>query len=214
MIKTTLQLKVMDEVSAAYVAGLFEGEGCVQGKGHNWIMSIGMTDKEPLALVKTLLGGTLQGPYTTSNTRKPVYRWTICNRIGVEFSYNQIKKWLSPRRIEQFEKVLSFKSKAYPTSLECGLSDPNVPSQYGYVRHMRHKESPCASCRSAHTLYMAWYRKHGRERPRKSLTDAQIELLWQRIAAGTSHRTIAKELGVSRKTVDRVVRQITYKRGG
>ena len=136
----------------AYFAGLFEGEGWVNGKtGTNtWRLGINMTDLEPLQESLRIMGGKINGPYdrTKYGAKKLIYSWTLHGYENVERVYKLIKRFLSPRRIIQFDIALSIK----PRKLQpCGTYG-------GFQRHFRRKEIPCTECSSARNSYqLIWY---------------------------------------------------------
>lgn len=95
----------------AYCAGLFEGEGTVYlhgGRHHPCPRAqIKMTDREPLEVMLATLGGTITGPYQYRQDRKPAWTWGLHSYGDVLSLYERIGERLSPRRREQFEKVLA-----------------------------------------------------------------------------------------------------------
>src|SRR5882724_3920796 len=103
----------------AWAAGLYEGEGSFFYIKHYYKngkrfprktfqphLRIGMTDKEPLEKWQSILGGILNGPYS-SNKRFPSAKphWMLrldCKSKSV-FALKSMWNHLSPRRKEQFK---------------------------------------------------------------------------------------------------------------
>lgn len=152
----------LSEIDIAYGAGLFEGEGWVrqhkEGRSWAWAVGITMTDREPLERMLKF-GGKITGPYHRNSPEgkiwKDSYRWYLYGyRNTLEF-YNYIKNFLCPRRLEQFRAALAKTPKEYAFGgFSCGIN-----SRYGYDKHWHDKETPCLSCRIAHTKYQ-WERTH------------------------------------------------------
>lgn len=150
----------------AYVAALYEGEGCViwnkpgtksGGKNGRATISIVMTDLEPLQKFKAfLLGkGRLIGPYKHSHTnKKPIWRYTLTGWKEVAWFFETTKDWLSPRRYNRLVEVLKNKPPERvlpPRAPYCGV-DPTIPSKAGYDRHRYKGERPCLECSQANNL--------------------------------------------------------------
>jgi hypothetical protein len=63
------------ESALAYIAGLFDGEGCITRANSYPIVQIGMTDRDVIEYLATL-GGTIRVEQPPGN-RKPLYRWRV-----------------------------------------------------------------------------------------------------------------------------------------
>ena len=80
----TLELLGTNEVEIAYIAGLFDGEGCItmaySNLNHRTLhcprASIEMTTLEPLSLIMRIFGGKLRRPQQRQNS-KPTYMWLL-----------------------------------------------------------------------------------------------------------------------------------------
>lgn len=84
-----------DIADIAYIAGLFDGEGCIteNGKGF-FVAQIGMTD-EPVIRWVARLGGTVRieaGP--NRGNRKPLYRWRLMAANDVQAFLRAIHPYL------------------------------------------------------------------------------------------------------------------------
>ena len=113
----------MKGTDAAYVAGLFEGEGSVgaylsgRDRTPRLMVKVKMTDREPLELAQRLTGmGKLYGPYNYGDrgynnlvkrpaTTKSYWVWAVHPSEAAAL-FKAIHPWLSPRRIEQWETAL------------------------------------------------------------------------------------------------------------
>lgn len=97
-----------DDLLAAYVAGLFEGEGWV-GTHPNGPprMAVNMSDLEPLVRIQTLLGGHITGPYIRNPAHKPLWSWRQQGFGPVEVARRLLGPWLSPRRLAQFDTAFA-----------------------------------------------------------------------------------------------------------
>jgi hypothetical protein len=84
-----------DERFVAYLAGLFDGEGCIteNGQGH-YVAQIGMTDETVIRWVAQV-GGTVRiedGP--NRGNRKPLYRWRLTAANDVQAFLRAIHPYL------------------------------------------------------------------------------------------------------------------------
>lgn len=120
-------------------------------------MMVGMTDEEPIREFLRILGvGNVDGPYQPKGkNRKPVWRWRLGGKEAIEAVFALFYPRLSPRRIQQFERVLAnaARKKRLPASPDCGLG-----TYSGYARHRKQKTTPCQACREAYRTYMKEWR--------------------------------------------------------
>lgn len=97
----------MTPEDVAWVAGLFEGEGCVFLQfGRYPQLIVQMTDRDVIERLARIVGN---GNITTPTPRpgtKQLYRWTKQGREFVETFYNYVGPWLGERRNQQFLKAL------------------------------------------------------------------------------------------------------------
>ena len=87
--------------SIAWVAGLFEGEGCFTPRGnHGWCATIKMTDEDVVRKVHRVLGiGWVCGPYQTANTaHKPTWAWVVSSFQDVQAVAAMLWEHLGARR--------------------------------------------------------------------------------------------------------------------
>ena len=106
----------MTNYEIAWIAGLFEGEGCFftnvirkRGKEYRYpCATIKMTDKDILDRVNKLVpGGTLKTNRLVPG-EKQSWTWRIHGKLLTEQFYNDIKNWLGQRRVQQANKVLGY----------------------------------------------------------------------------------------------------------
>lgn len=181
----------MTPEDAAWVAGLFEGEGCVSVHFPNKrkrpypSVYVGMTDLDVLQKFhKTLGRGNLIGPHTRQGNRKPLYTYQLFGWNNVKWFYSETRAWLCARRSAKFQEILAQEpthshgilKRLHGQVADCGRSDPMAPSHQGYERHRKRKEPPCESCRKAYYLRQRAYRLR-REQKTKELELLQREAL-------------------------------------
>lgn len=152
----------MDTNCIAWAAGLYEGEGNINGTTRGTAVCISMTDLEPLQRIQELFGGHLRGPYDRpEDRRKPYYRWKLSDWAGVQAFCLAVKPWLSPRRIKQIDDAFSVRVirkrspgvvNRWPADAECP-SEP-IATQAFYRRHMKRGETPCEVCRLSKNMYV------------------------------------------------------------
>lgn len=87
-----------DHRTLAYLAGLFDGEGCITRTNDHPIVQIGMTD-EPVMRWVAEIGGTLRvEDHPNRGNRKPLYRWRLLAGSDVReflwalFPYLRVKR--------------------------------------------------------------------------------------------------------------------------
>lgn len=103
----------VDREDAAYMAGLFEGEGSIVLHSNNSsvTLSIGMTDKDVLEYFQELAGvgkiSDIRYGYGNSLNKKPFWTYTVCNFEEVQYLIAIMWYWLGDRRREQCKKVLT-----------------------------------------------------------------------------------------------------------
>lgn len=68
----------MTPVEIAWLAGLFEGEGCIAWNGPNGVtLMLSMTDGDVVRRIREVTGvGTVIGPIEKGGVRKPVWYWS------------------------------------------------------------------------------------------------------------------------------------------
>jgi hypothetical protein len=148
----------MSTPEVAYVAGLFEGEGTV-GHWGSVMCAVSMTDLEPLERLERTLGGKISGPYHHPSGHKSHWRWYLVGAEQVRDVFEQLRPWLSPRRVTQFQDALDSwdrrvrKVQVRPAGPDCGRA-----SNAGYAAHIKKKEAPCERCRKAHREAARGYR--------------------------------------------------------
>ena len=96
------------DLISAYIAGLFDGEGCVQLNGLSSIMiSITNSVLAPLELVKSIYGGRIYPLKKVKSSHKQLYRWHTSKRpIVRKFIHNLLP--FSLIKIDHFRLALMF----------------------------------------------------------------------------------------------------------
>jgi len=67
-----------------YIAGFFDGDGCVSVSQRSLIVNIGNTVKEPLVLVHRFFGGNIT-EYQPKGNRQLTYTWTVYGNNAEDF---------------------------------------------------------------------------------------------------------------------------------
>jgi hypothetical protein len=95
---------------AAWVAGLFEGEGTiVRGKHYAPAVTISMTDEDVVRRIGDVLGfGTVFGPYDNGpRGDKPVWKWSASTFEQTQAFIALIWPWLGGRRRQRATELLT-----------------------------------------------------------------------------------------------------------
>jgi len=91
-----------------WVAGYFEGEGCLFHGSHNkWFIQIGSTDLDVLEKVQSKLGlGKIYGPYKSPDPKrssyKPIHQWRLTGVPKVYAVCVALYQFLGNRRQARF----------------------------------------------------------------------------------------------------------------
>jgi hypothetical protein len=102
-----------------YVIGLLEGEAWFQATLHNhggdyrFGIAVAMTDKEPLLKLRSVVGGTIFGPYRNKLSTKDYWQWKLARKEKAVNFTQRIQPHMSPRRQKQIQKVLDL-AKQFP----------------------------------------------------------------------------------------------------
>jgi hypothetical protein len=125
------------EIQIAWAAGMLEGEGSfcvVKDKRFNCArlcISVDSKDKETVAYLQKIFGGTLHGPYKANRqnpNQQPLFKWQICRKKDVALVLNDVYDFLSSRRKVQADKILDYLSR------EQERIDLRYFKRYGKVR--------------------------------------------------------------------------------
>jgi len=112
-----MEIESVDKISVAYIAGFFDGEGCVYVERDNrperanpfyvLVVQVDNSDRRPLKFIKNFFGfGSIWLAHAHTPKRNPGYRW-LCksnnafNFLKVIYPYLQCKK-------EQAELAIDF----------------------------------------------------------------------------------------------------------
>ena len=149
----------MEERWVAWVAGLFEGEGCIVMQSAPQL-SITSTDEDVIRRLYSIVQrGVVYGPYQPSRGgRKPWWRWSLYGWENTQWFYDHFGFYLLSRRSARLKSVLHRRPEPRATSPRCG-QDPHEATQRGWARHHRKNEPPCVDCNSAKALYLKRYRE-------------------------------------------------------
>jgi hypothetical protein len=91
-------LKSIDLETLVYLAGYFDGEGCVSGFETKAIsVTVGSADEEIIKLFHEYFGGCLSHPKPTSKTKRAILRWSIAGNPAQEFLI-YVLPWLRSKR--------------------------------------------------------------------------------------------------------------------
>jgi hypothetical protein len=136
-----------DEISRAWAAGLYEGEGsCGMGSRGYPRLLLGMTDRDVVERFREVLGfGSIHTPKPQAG-RKQMHRFECGGWKNVAQAREWFGPYLFPRRLAQLDELLAKKPAPKPSSPPCA-----EPSQAGYRRHWRKGEPACEPCRAANT---------------------------------------------------------------
>lgn len=98
----------MNNTDRAWLAGLYEGEGCCSVRDNSKSVSIIMTttDKDVIEKVQSIFGS---GNVTVQNrpNRKESYQWSVGKRNEVERFISETIEFLGQRRTEKFNEALN-----------------------------------------------------------------------------------------------------------
>lgn len=126
----------------AWLAGLFEGEGCVfirksDGRAPLAQVTISMTDEDVIRKAASVAGlGSVCGPFGPYTTpRKPLWKWQVARFEEAQAILGAMYPWLHSRRQAKIREVLGRlrdapKPKNYGMSHACGRR--HLRSEYSY----------------------------------------------------------------------------------
>lgn len=97
-----------DPVALAYIAGLFDGEGCITkyASNQNWVVQIGMTDRDVIEYLAGL-GGTMRTESARGKGTKILYRWRIMAQaetqefLAAVVPYLRVKRALAEKALDE-----------------------------------------------------------------------------------------------------------------
>lgn len=104
--ETPIATKSPTTADLYWVAGLLEGEGYFTKSPTSQCLGCEMTDRDVLAKVQALLGGTIDATPRQRNNGKPIYRWRAygTRARGIAMTLFTL---LGPRRQGQILEALS-----------------------------------------------------------------------------------------------------------
>lgn len=129
---------MINEIKAAYLAGLIDGEGCVFLAKYGQVIQVTSTDLDIIERAYAYSGnlGHIRGPISHARTNrdggknKTHYEWTVSDRAGSILLLNSIYPHMSARRKNSIDEILTYiKSRTILDCQACGVSitpKPNV----------------------------------------------------------------------------------------
>lgn len=117
-------MKRMSDVETAWLAGLFEGEGCLTRHNSGWSMKVCMTDADVIQRVQDVTEcGTFLALANRRGNRKPTYRWTISNREQIKSLVDQMLPLMGERRSARMREFLGWYEWRVATPKRTGNPD-------------------------------------------------------------------------------------------
>lgn len=150
----------MTESEVAWLAGLFDGEGCIKfsGKSSAYLV-ISMSDLDILEKALERTGaGNIYSSRAPSENRKPMWEWSVCQKIQVELLIKLIYPWLGSRRQKRCKEAIE-RLKNNPGK--------NITIKHGtvsgYFRERRLGLETCSACKKAQTAKSLEYLKQKKQ---------------------------------------------------
>lgn len=101
----------ISDVKAAWLAGLFEGEGCFSiAKNGGTRVTIGMTDRDVVERINALIPSVIQTVDKAPSRPlhwSPLYVWRISDPVKVREFIVLIRPWLGVRRTARADEVIA-----------------------------------------------------------------------------------------------------------
>ncbi len=100
----------MNKVERAWIAGIYEGEGCLSQhkRDGQWAIAINMSDEDVINRIKETVGfGKVSRPYAHKN-HKLTWYYTIHSRAEIHAFIANILPWLGTRRRENAQRFLDW----------------------------------------------------------------------------------------------------------
>lgn len=127
----------MENLEAAWFAGLFEGEGSVTQVTrrnrwnediHYFTLKVGMTDEDVIRKIGKVTGyDHIYGPYLPKGGTKPAWVWECQHRAEVERIIRTIRPFMGKRRGARMDQVL-----AYYAEREARLAKRQIECRQGH----------------------------------------------------------------------------------
>lgn len=109
----------MKDIDRAWLAGLYEGEGCCAKAGTcSYQIYIKMTDEDIIRRVHALFDSGSVYVIPTDGVRKEAYKWIIGHRKDVERFIYLTSEFLGKRRNEKFLEVTKHYEKRDAKNME------------------------------------------------------------------------------------------------
>lgn len=102
-------MRIVSREEAAWLAGLFEGEGWICVQNRNAALGAQMSDLQVLENFQKLLGcGNIHQRKLHAPNRKPQWTWRVCNFQEVQATIAYMWNGLGTRRKARAKEVLKF----------------------------------------------------------------------------------------------------------
>lgn len=140
----------MKDTEIAWLAGLFEGEGCINFQGKNCVrLDLGSTDEDVIRkLLETVGVGKVQLDKLKEN-RKPFFRWILSVKADVIEVLMQIYPYMGERRAARIDEAF----KRLEKNKGINLPITNHGTRAGYRKEIYRGLEPCELCRAALLQY-------------------------------------------------------------
>lgn len=112
------------EMPYAYVAGFFDGEGCISINRNNLQTTLSNTDFEILVKLKNEFGGNIYKEKKKENYKQK-WIWQISDRSTLKYFLNRIYKYTTVKR-QQIEYGLKFLELSTKSTPKGGLSEDEL----------------------------------------------------------------------------------------
>ncbi len=94
------RLRLPEEpIALAYLAGLFDGEGCITkyASNNNWVVQVGMTDRDVIEYLASL-GGSMRVE-RKDPPRKTLYRWRLLAQAETQCFLTAVLPYLRVKQL-------------------------------------------------------------------------------------------------------------------
>ena len=94
----------LNEANWAWIAGIFEGEGCFSFTNSWPVMQIQMADKDVMEKISLFLEVPLKGPHYKKGGTKPTYQIALRKTKKLEFISDKIYEYMGERRKKSIDE--------------------------------------------------------------------------------------------------------------
>lgn len=129
------------ECDIAWMAGIYEGEGCVSGIKGRTIALVNQKDPEILYRIREMFGGSITE--VRKGTRFNCHVWKLYGDVARSM-FAQILPYMSTRRKMQIEKAGGLRFTGMPCYREMKISDERKAKRAGMTQKQKMVESQLA----------------------------------------------------------------------